>query len=331
MSDFIYTILDIGSTRIRCGLAGQFLPSAIVDNKGFKEVGSFPPYLELKDHSLDDETSSQIRHQLQNTYSTLIERYSLDSVNWMNSGDQWDVALHRNFLELMSFIPLTHSRCRVIIIDEFPVMVKYVISRILLIKMGFKSVQFIPKPILSGISANCGNGLVVDLSWSKFKVTSLYEYRIIDEHEGFVGLSGVNLHYKVLEKLVSTGKNADFDEIEQFIMGKGQLDVDLDEIIDSLIGPVVTTIAKLIESSPIDLRAVFKSNLIFDGGVCKVKGVKSKLGNGIKCLGAWQGGSIYCSTSILKRTRSIRKTEEITKEMIKDMTDDQGIQFNKLF
>lgn len=331
MSDFIYTIVDIGSTRIRCGLAGQFQPSATEDNGGFKRVESFPPFLELQDHCLDEEILSQIRSKLHTTYSTLIQRFKEDSTRWMNYSDQWDVAIHRNLLELMSFVPLTHSKCRVIIIDEFPVMVKYVVSKVLLVKMGFKSVQFIPKPVLSGISASCGAGLVIDLSWSKFKVTSLYDYRIVDEYEGFNGISGVNLHYKILEKLISSGKTADFDEIEHFIMGKHHLDVDLDEVLDDLVAPVISAIDKLIDQAPLDLKLTLKSNLMFDGGVSRVKGVKSRLGKGIKCLGAWQGGSIYCSTSILKRSRNIRKTEEITKEMIKDMTDDQGIQFNKLF
>lgn len=97
---------------------------------------------------------------------------------------------------------------------------------------------------------------------------------------------------------------------------------------------------KAINRANMDAKPLLFQNIIFDGGMSNIRGLKNMImksisseipkARAIKCLGSWQGGSIYFSTSITKRNRSTRKAQEITKELIREITKGSMVQLSKL-
>lgn len=343
MSDFIYVIVDIGSRYIRAGIAGEELVHVTIANNGYLQSNTNPKYLELNDHSLDYQQRQIIWDNLSSTYKKLIRIFQNDTTHWINYDNE--ILIHAKLLEVMSYLPLNYSKCKMVILDGFSMDIKYMLSKIFLDKIGVKSVQFFSNSILSVVASNQSNGLVVELGWKGFTVTSIYDYRIIDVYEGVDGLSGENLHYKIVEQLIKL--NSDlvedidlFDMIEEFIIGKDnqirQL-VNLDETVRSILRPVLDGINLVYERATTDMKPCISKSIIVDGGLSKLPNIKDYIINGVSfhgnciySLGAWHGGSIYFSTSILRRNRKSRKQEEITKDTIKEITNGDNVQLVKL-
>lgn len=361
MSSLVYVILDIGSRYIKAGPAGLELPYVCVMNKDYPITTQLPSFLELNDTSMDLSQYGEIMLHLDDSIIQLQNAYLLQLVNWMNTLDE--LSLHNNLREVFKLLLLSMSMCRVIVLDNGLSQInKYLISKILLLNMGVKSTQFVPENILSVISSNSANGLVVSMSWTSVQVSSVVDYRIVNELEDKDGLTGENLHFRIIEQLIEDdhpvlADNRCFEIVQMFVLnhvfcGDESIDTKVviegyqfrqdlrNLIINTLVPKVVSMIMKTINMTNVDVKPLLYQNIIFDGGLSNVRGLKSEIlkslrlqslqVNAIKCLGAWQGASIYFSTSIIKRSRSTRKAQEITKELIRDITKGPSIQLSKL-
>lgn len=389
-NEFVYIVLDIGSRFIRGGIAGNELPTATIINNGYlyqldeeiiestteppDETYSIktraPPYLQLDDHALTQGQLKELREKLSDPIKQLNEIYKEDCGNWLDlCQNDYSLKLHEHMLQLFEQFPLMLSKCRIIILDDkFSLIDKFKLSRILLIRIGVKSLQFIPSNILSIVSSKQlnGNGFLIEFTWNSFKVSSIIDFRVLNCHEDPSKLTGINLHYRIVEELIKLNHKILKDEncfiiIEKLLANHaycgdtvdGNFEMDgyefpnylRNEIITSMVLDIVDVISNLLilNTSGLSMDAVkiLRENILFDGGISNIPGIKTRilkylrhnLSRSIlahKCLGAWQGGSIYCSTSILKRSRNIRKSEELTKETIKGLANDQGVQLSKM-
>lgn len=375
-NEFIYLVLDIGSRYIRGGVAGEELPQVTLVNGGYNHNDtesiasnkSSPPYLQLNDHALSGTQYEEITSKLNDSVKHVIRYFQADCEKWLDWNQQdYDLRLHEHLLDFFNHFPLDLSMCKLIVLDgKLSLIDKYKLSRILLTRIGVKSLQFIPCSILSVISSRelNGNGLLIDISWSTFKVTPVVDFRILGGYEDNTIMTGMNLHYRILEELIKldhpvvTDANS-FDIIEQFILNHIYCGSSLDNnevnvggydfphhlrngVTNSMALDIIDPIVEMLNGDyEIDTIKVLQQNIIFDGGVSKIPGFKSRVLQLLRertslhvranlCLGSWQGGSIYCSTSLLRRSRSIRKTEELTKETIKTISSDKGVQLTKV-
>lgn len=354
MSSPIYIILDIGTRYIRVGKAGDDLPFLTIPNKGYKPTVKRPSFLQLDDFSLDANQRHDIIDGSYDNIKRLMHKYQQDLVNWMNTVDQF--SLHRVLREMVEMVPLSVGSCRYVVIDnKMSQLDRSIVYEILLAKLGVRSVQFVPSSILAVISSNSANGLVVQFNWNCMKISFVVDYRVIFEYETPEGLTGETLHYKIVENLVDT--NACFDTVSEFITNHVSV-VDLSDVVvdgiefssyvkSGLVNEILLEVADIIltqfEKLGIDIRPLLCNRIVFEGGLSNIPGLKQTLVkliqqrcnlpltfNAIKSLGAWQGGSIYYSTSVVNRSRNTRKTEEVTKENLKAISDKNGIQLTRL-
>lgn len=383
-NEFIYIVLDIGSRYIRAGFAGDELPKVTLVNKGYNNHTSHhhyhyhPPFLQLDDHTLTATQYNDIIAKLDKSMNQLINIYRQDSGNWLDFRmdlKSYNIIIHQHLLELFNCLPIDLTRVRLMVLDDngkFSLIEKYHLAQILLLKIGVKSLQFIPSNIVSVISSKelNGNGFLIELNWSSFKISAVMDFRVIDLFEDFTKLTGINLHYKLMEELIKINhpviedKNR-FDIVQRFILNHSyggstvdsqspiELDVDgykfpgrlRNEVINSMILDIIDHISNMLSTDNTrlgpDAIRILRQNILFEGGISNIPGVKTKILQMLrqrlsvpikanKCLGSWQGASIYCSTSILKRSRSIRKSEELTKEIITDVTSERGIQLTRI-
>lgn len=87
-------------------------------------------------------------------------------------------------------------------------------------------------------------------------------------------------------------------------------------------------ILDLVEKTALDVRPVLLENVLFTGGVAKIPGLKARMVLEIRKLssanvygraglGQWAGCSLYTSAVLLKQSKSYWKTQEFTRDTIK--------------
>lgn len=363
---------------IRAGLAGHELPIYTFENNNCSLRRIYPPFLDMNDLSLTLDETNKFKDMLSldEQLNKLCHIFQKESVHWMDFSsvdEDLHLRLHQIFLVIFNIIKLRLSNCKVIIIDncKLPLVTKSIISQILLLRMGLRSLQFMPKPVLSVISGSHGDGLIIDIGWNSCKIIPVIDYTIIENqiYENLTDICGLSLHYRIVESLITHDSRL-LDEpnlfqiIESFIVncifvrpdkdtenGSGSFNIgDIKipsnlryKVVEDMIftnNNLVNIVNKVIDNNSIDVRKSLRENILFDGGITNIPGLKTRLLNDLRSntnkyykanasLGSWAGASIFCSTSIKQRTKLMRKTEEITKENIKSLLTPNGIQLTK--
>lgn len=359
-NEYYPVILDINSTFIRAGFAGDALPLVTiksVDQNDQSTLNKVPPYYDLNDASM---TSEQLDMVMSCMFSSnpvikqVSEIYTKDSSHTRHSkcisGNNLQLKLSDIFINHLLVSP---PRTKIIIVDSgYSILEKSRISKILLFKIGVKSIIWTPESTLHVIGANSINGLVVNVQWDSLLLNSIIDLRIISHLEQFDKFNGNTLHYKIIEKLLELEdedvntllKNTNlFDIIENFIANAVYVrsidDKDDDsrlfqisegisipnrlryEVVESLFfeeDNLSQLIASNVIKLPIDLRPILLENIIITGEMSNIPGFKSRLIREVRNLVT---GIVSCKItlglwagcSLYCSTTLVRQNEEVWK------------------
>lgn len=116
------------------------------------------------------------------------------------------------------------------------------------------------------------------------------------------------------------------------------------EVIESLFFEeenICQVIASTVKKSPIDIRQVLLENIIIAGETSNIPGFKVRLIQEVRnlvtgnasckiTLGLWAGCSLYCSTTLVRQNEKVWKSQEITKEVLKNSISQDGIRLTNL-
>ena len=383
-NEYYPVILDICSTFIRAGFAGDALPLVTiksVDQNTQRASSSVPPYYDVSDASMTSEQHDMVISSLFSS-SAVIKRvseiYSKDHSNNPRqsksiSGNNLQVKLSDIFNNHLLISP---SKTKIIVVDScYSILEKSRISTILLSKIGVKSIIWVPEPMLHVIGANNTNGLVVNVRWDLLLLNTIIDLRILSHLEDVKNFNGSSLHYKIIEKLIELEdedvnalleRNDLFDIIENFIanavyvrpIDEKENDTRLFqiskgisipnrlryEVVESLFfgeDKISQVIVSTVKKSPIDVRPVLLENIIITGETSNIPGFKTRLIREVRnlvignatckvTLGLWAGCSLYCSTTLVRQNEKVWKSQEITKEILKNSISHDGIRLTNI-
>mmetsp|Transcript_4971 Transcript_4971/g.5497 ORF Transcript_4971/g.5497 Transcript_4971/m.5497 type:complete len:401 (+) Transcript_4971:1232-2434(+) len=359
-NEYYPVILDISSTFIRAGFAGDSLPLVTinsVDQNDQSSLSKVPPYYNVNDASMTSEQHDMVISSMLSS-SPIIKRVS-EIYTRDHSLARHSNGIYGNKLQLiLSDIFINHllispSRAKIILVDSsYSILDKSRISKILLCKIGVKSIIWTPESSLHVIGANSINGLVVNVRWDALLVNSIIDLRIISHSEKSDNFNGNALHYKMIEKLIELDdedantllKSSDlFDIIENFIANAvyvRPIDDTKDdtrlfqiseginipnrlryEVVESLFfeeDNLSQLIASTVIKSPIDVRAILLENLIITGETSNIPGFKSRLIRDVRKLVT---GNVSCKVtlglwagcSLYCSTTLVRQNEKVWK------------------
>lgn len=234
-NEYYPVILDICSTFIRAGFAGDALPLVTiksVDQNNQSASSTIPPYYNVNDASMTSEQHDMVISSLFSSNAVIKKVSEIYSRDHSNNPRQSKSISGRNLQVKLSDIFINHllvspSKTKIIIVDSsYSILEKFRISTILLSKIGVKSIIWVPEPALHVIGANNTNGLIVNVRWDLLLLNTIVDLRILSHLEDVERFNGKSLHYKIIEKLIELEdedvnalleKDDLFDIIENFI------------------------------------------------------------------------------------------------------------------
>ncbi|CAH2352041.1 hypothetical protein CLIB1423_05S04280 [[Candida] railenensis] len=313
-------LVEIGSRYVRIGLSGEFAPrSKFISIPQTKAIGhsyinkkacidAFPLDYEIHDKALTIEQRESLTSSLLNIplHKKVSKIFSMDEDSLASSRD---FQIQNSVSELLESLLLISSQCKAILIE--PVYTsnreKNQIAEILLSKLRFKSICWIPEPIMEVVGAGVSDSLVVHLGWSSAIVTSVMDLRLISSRDfPSSHMSGLVLHYKIVERLLDL-ENAALDQllcspsgfelVENFIQTSLFVRKDRSqtssfeehrftdsivipksicyEVVESLVTSLIPGIISFIAKTSIDVRSRILENIIIAGGLANIPGLKS--------------------------------------------------------
>ncbi|CAK7895716.1 hypothetical protein CAAN1_12S03400 [[Candida] anglica] len=329
-------LFDIGSRIVLAGVPGSSkcaFRSFNVEPRNVNYVSSnnanspsFPPFYEVNDSSLTDEQRRVVLSSLLEdpVSSKVAEIYSRDT-GYLSWGQQLPQVISNILVESLLLAP---KNLKAIVIESIFMSLqdKFIIEKSLFMKLGFRSITWLPEPIMESIAANTNDSIVVHLGWSTSVVTIISDLRIINSRE-INKFTGCILHYKIIETLVSLmssikglesllSKTSCFNLVENFIqnacyVGGSEFQGDEFELIPGVSIPnrirhevleelittsnVVPSILSEISNSSIDLRSTLIENIVFAGGLSNIPGLKSKILEGIRLSSLYPNPSALLS------------------------------------
>lgn len=331
-------LIEIGSRNVRIGLLGEFTPRSkfilIPQTKSSKHsyinknagTDAFPLDYEIHDKSLTVEQRESLISSLLNIplHKKVSKVFSLDEDNLASSRD---FQIQRCVLELLESLLLILSQCKAILIE--PVYIsnreKNQTAEILLSKLRFKSICWIPEPIMEVVGSGVSDSLVVHLGWLSAVVTSVMDLRLISSRDlSSTHISGLVLHYKIVERLLDLGDTvldqllyspSGFEHVENFVQTSLFIRKDRSqtssfeehrftdaiaipksicyEVVESLVEDLIPGIISFIAKSSIDMRSRILENIIIVGGLANIPGLKSYVLDQIKQ--EWKAANLVVS------------------------------------
>lgn len=370
-NEYIPIVLDLGSRFTSIGYVGEPHPTITVPTtrESTPNEESFPPYLDVSNYSLDHNERQLLKERIQADPVLCrvaeIHQQDLTAAQWPSQ------KLHRSIKSLLSTkLLVLPTRCKVILIHDASLLENYKLCKMLLFDLRIKSVMYQPSSIMTLIGANLRNGLVISIGWSSLKIDLIFDLRLLKEHsyrdDKFQ--TGYSLHYRIIEKIIELEDetlqeklllSADlFQIIDRFITKavfvrpQDTLEEAEDyEIIESVRVPgriryevvesmffasernLAKTVCQIVEGTEVDLRTQLLENVVFDGGVTKIPGFKTRVLQELRQLslrkycgkmtiGAWSATSLYCAHALLK---SDLKKIEIKRDTIRELEKDDSI------
>lgn len=318
-NEYYPIILDLGQEFIRAGFAGDALPMATIkfNNRNVQVVANkLPPYFNLNDASLTPEQYDKVVSSLISSNSTierLSEVYCNDILKIKLPQNISDNNLQSVLIDIFSnHLLISPSRTKLIITDaNYSILHKSRILKILLCRIGVRSIIWVPESTSSVISANSTNGLVVCFHWDSLLIDTIIDLRTIYHLEELNKFNGCSLHYKIIEKMIELDdeninklieRNDFFDIIENFVANAIYVrsiedkanDLTMFQMSEGVFIPnklrfqVVETmffgennisqlILNTINKSAIDLKATLLDNIIITGEISNIPGFKTRL------------------------------------------------------
>jgi actin-related protein len=338
-------ILQVGARFLRAGFAGDAVPIVQRRTNSYDLSGAQLTPLNYT-HSNELEREGIEHEQQQFLWTNDLVLLDQDRLEAMLERIIYD--LYKNDLLV------DPKKCKVLIVEHpfCPVPLKKVLAHVLLFHMHSQSVRFLPESVMSAVSSGSHCGLVIDLGWNQTTLTPVFDFRQLYKHVKQTRRAGRLLHDEVRKSLKKLGLEPTFEFIERFICEamycgientkQGEFTFDgiavpqdlrfrsLEDILfakhedqDDDMRPISVLVEEIIHEVNIDLRSPLSSRIIFTGGLSRIPGVKSRMlyeinkdikASAIASLGAWEGTSLYCSTSLMSSATTKRKSSELQRD-----------------
>lgn len=310
-NEYFAVILEVSPRLINIGFAGEAVPSVSLRpdlpiwkkyQPAYKET--YPRHFGLQSHSISQQQKEKI---LELFKKDNLSRSSLNAFQQAHRDGHFTFWEQDNYRALARLLKHTVTKQLMVspryvkfmvLDDDSSALEKFQLSSALLGPFGCAtSVYFIPRAPCISMAASVEEALVVDIGWLECRLSALSELRVVKQR-GTIGYS---------EETIDYGKSPGFSE---------------------LIPGLSSLVADLVGELAVDVRPQVLQNLVFCGTIASlelqrnlVKQIQSlfpKLRvSGKYCLGAWAGGSIYCSTSLLKQDMNALRHREVTVEKLR--------------
>lgn len=308
--EYTPVILEVTPRRVRAGHVGD--PDVAVDiATRFATAG--PAHVFGLDRAMDPDTRERVWQALMEDPTT-DKLWKVDQANrqWLDAvhGDELRGVLKHHFRESLLVTP---QRTKVFAIEDgLSALEKYHMATMLVREMKVRSVVFLPRKLMCMMGGNVQTGLLVSIGWTSCVVMPVVDGRILREHAYEVEVSG---HRYYLEAAAHLG--TDFAGVEAADAPN--------EVTDPMVKLLVEAIAKVRQRVPIDVRPLC-SSVVFDNAYIpevQDRVIAAAGGTAIYTLGPFVGASVYLTTAFHSR-KSFKKAE-ITKELLKQMTQDTAV------
>lgn len=309
-NEYFAVILEVSPRLINVGFAGEAVPSVSLRpdlpiwkryQPAYKET--YPRHFGLQSHSISQEQKEEILELLKKDD---LSRSSLNAYQEAHRGGNftfWEQDNYRAVSRLLKQVVtkqlmVSPRHVKIMVLDnDSSALERFQLSSALLGPFGCAaSVYFIPRAPCISMAASVEEALVVDIGWLECRLSALSELRVVKQR-GSIDYS---------EETMTYGKSESQEKLENSGLA-------------ALVGGFVGELA-------VDVRPQVLQNLVFCGAslelqrdlVKQVQGLFPKLRvSGKYCLGAWAGGSIYCSTSLLKHDMNALRHREVTMEKLR--------------
>ncbi|VEU23976.1 DEKNAAC105172 [Brettanomyces naardenensis] len=345
-------ILSIGSRTIQFGISGQAKPLITLQTSSYSRPQLFSVQ-ELSLHSLNEkdrlDNPPSLPLSLPEDLQSLKFLFYPDLLVCKDSAElvktyQYNLQGHLFLIleDLFRRINFNAMNAKVFVLDDdyHNEWYKRILADTLLNKLQARSMVLLPKSLMCVLGAGISNGLVIDCGWNMVTVEPVYDYRVLGNYSGFTRRGGMRLHYRVVEEIMSEGKEGtteeyDFDMVETMIRryteGKATEDQNeatshLPNLVNSCFfsdgqydiddKPPALLAFQIVKGLPIDIRREISSHIVIVGGLSNIPGfcktlldqITQLLADGgleftakqVYSVGAWSGASLFSSSMLPK-------------------------------